>query len=177
MQLQVSDILRAQNLRSIEQESARKRYASKWEDFEAAIDAPYRTFDDFLWALVFIKMKYRSDDNKSLNGTFEFMYKRKLLKKGANTFEFIESYIGHFKAVTQGDLGTTNEQKVMYQNLNHILIETFGSIYVAPLMHYRACFGDENILEFLIKLDNLCSAYWLLAGSSLCSPHDPGSPR
>lgn len=164
MQLQVSDILRAQNLRAIENEATRKNCASKWEDFESAIDAPYRAFDDFLWALVFIKMKYRSDDNKSLKGAFDFMYKRDDIQKGVRTFDFIGTYIDHFKVVTTKGLGSTEGQKTMFQSLNHILTETFGSMYVAPLMHFRDCFGEAHILEFFIKLDNLCSAYWLLAG-------------
>lgn len=164
VQLQVSDILRAQNLRSIEQEAIRKRYAIRWEKFGSSIDEPHETFDDFLWALVFIKMKYRSDDNKSLTGAFDFMYKRNYIQKGEITFEFIGKYIDHFEAVTKKDLGDNAQEKIMFLNLNHILIQTFGSMYVAPLMHYRECFGEYCILEFLIKLDNLCSAYWLLAG-------------
>jgi uncharacterized protein with ParB-like and HNH nuclease domain len=72
LQLQVSDILRAQNLRVIENSELRKLYANKWSEFENAISAPYRNFDDFLWALVFIIMKYRSDDNKSLTKAFDW---------------------------------------------------------------------------------------------------------
>jgi len=29
-------------------------------------------------------------------------------------------------------------------------------------MHYRECFGDEQIVEFMVKLDNLFSISWLL---------------
>lgn len=161
LQLQVSDILRAQNLRVIDNDELRKLYASKWSDFENAISAPYRGFDDFLWALVFIKMKYRSDDNKSLTKGFEFMFKRNLLAKGTDTLDFVGKYIDHYEAITNGSI-VTRESLNLFGNLNFILSSVFGSQYLTPLMHYRECFGENRIIEFMIKLDNLYTISWLL---------------
>jgi uncharacterized protein with ParB-like and HNH nuclease domain len=168
LQLQVSDILRAQNLRVIEDEKHRKEYAKLWEIYESSIDAPYKSFDEFLWALVFIKMKYRSDDNLSLTKAFNYMYDRKLIKKGSDTFEFVGRYIKHFEIITSNNF-LSDETGAFFSNLNYILTSTFGSTYIAPLMHYRECFGDYKIVEFIVKLDNLCSASWLLGHKGLQS--------
>ena len=161
LQLQVSDILRAQNLRVIENPELRKLYANKWSDFENAISAPYRNFDDFLWALVFIKMKYRSDDNKSLTKAFEFMFKRGMISKGTDTLDYVGKYIKHFEAITNGSI-STRESLNLFGNINFILASVFGSQYLTPLMHYRECFGVSKIVEFMIKIDNLFSIGWLL---------------
>lgn len=161
LQLQVSDILRAQNLRVIENPELRKLYAIKWGDFENSISAPFRGFDDFLWSLVFIKMKYRSDDNKSLTKAFEFMFKRNLLNKGTETLDYVGKYIKHYESITNGSI-TNRESLNLFSNLNFILSSVFGSQYLTPLMHYRECFGDTQIIEFMIRLDNLFSIGWLL---------------
>lgn len=161
LQLQVSDILRAQNLRVIDNEHLRKHYAAKWSDFENAITAPYKSFDDFLWALVFIRMKYRSDDNKSLTKAFDFMFKRNMISKGPETLDFVGKYVEHFEAITNGSI-TTRESQYLFGNLNFILASVFGSQYITPMMHFRECFGDTRIIEFLIKIDNLLSVGWLI---------------
>lgn len=161
LQLQVSDILRAQNLRVIENDELRKLYATKWLDFENSISAPYKGFDDFLWALVFIKMKYRSDDNKSLTKAFEFMFKRNMISKGTDTLDFVGKYIKHYEAITNGSI-SNRESLNLFGNLNFILSSVFGSQYLTTLMHYRECFGDNKIIEFMIKIDNLFSVSWLL---------------
>lgn len=161
LQLQVSDILRAQNLRVIENSELRKIYALKWSDFENSISAPYKGFDDFLWSLVFIKMKYRSDDNKSLTKAFEFMFKRNMLNKGTDTLDYVGKYLKHFESITNGSI-TNRESFSLFGNLNFILSSVYGSQYLTPLMHYRECFGDKQIIEFLIKIDNLFSIGWLL---------------
>ena len=161
LQLQVSDILRAQNLRVIENPELRKLYAIKWSDFENSISAPFRGFDDFLWSLVFIKMKYRSDENKSLTKAFEFMFKRNLLNKGTETLDYVGKYIKHYESITNGSI-TNRESFNLFGNLNFILSSVFGSQYLTPLMHYRECFGDVQIIEFMIRLDNLFSIGWLL---------------
>lgn len=161
LQLQVSDILRAQNLRVIENPELRKIYAVKWSDFENSISAPYKGFDDFLWSLVFIKMKYRSDDNKSLTKAFEFMFKRNMLTKGTDTLDYVGKYLKHYESITNGSI-TNRESLSLFGNLNFILSSVYGSQYLTPLMHYRECFGDKQIIEFLIKIDNLFSIGWLL---------------
>jgi hypothetical protein len=167
LQLQASDILRAQNLRHIKDGNIRKEYANKWERYESLIDDPYNSFDEFLWAIIFIVMKYRSDDNQSLNKAFEFMYGRGMLEKGEGTFEIIGRYAKHLQEITSNEI--SNENGNFFVNLNYILGKTYGNTYITPLMHYRECFGDTGICSFLIKLDNLCSIYWLTGRRNLQS--------
>lgn len=167
LQLQASDILRAQNLRHIKDSDIRKEFANKWEKYESLIDDPYNSFDEFLWAIVFIVMKYRSDDNQSLNKAFEFMYGRGMLERGEGTFEIIGRYAKHLQEITSSD--ASSETGNFFVNLNYILTKTYGNAYVTPLMHYRECFGEYGMCDFLIKLDNLCSIYWLTGRRNLQS--------
>lgn len=161
LQLQVSDIFRAQNLRVIADDSARTEYAKRWAEFETSIASPFRDFDDFLWSLVFIKMKYRSDDNKTLTRAFEYMGKRGQLRTGPDTFDFVGKYVSHFEAVTNGSIAPSPSQ-LLFSNLNFILTSVFGNQYMMPLMHYRECFGEVGIVDFMVKMDNLLSASWLM---------------
>lgn len=166
LKLQVSDILRAQNLRVIEDTRRRKDYAKRWGDYENSIDLPYRSFDDFLWAVVFMRMKYRSDDNKSLNTAFNFMYNRGLISRGSDTFDHIGKYVEHYRSIFENGIHG-QATGYFFTNLTFILTSTFGNTYAAPLMHFRECFGEYRVIEFLIKLDNLFSASWLLGKRNL----------
>lgn len=168
LQLQASDIIRAQNLRNIQEASTRKKYAKYWEEYESSIDEPYQSFDEFLWAIVSIKMKYRSDDNKSISKAFEFMYDRKIMERGEKTFDMIGQYINHLQALND-PMFCRNESGNFFANLHRILTATYGNAYATPILHYRECFGNYRICDCLIKIDNLCSVYWLTGKRSLQS--------
>lgn len=170
LQLQSSDILRAQNLRVINDDKLKKKYASSWEEYENSINSPYKSFDEFLWAMVYIKMKYRSDDNQSLTRAFDFMYsKQGMLEKGSSTFDFIGRYVKHLEVINSNNFQEQAGSGNSFSNINYILTATFSNIYMAPLMHYRECFGEHGIVEFMIKIDNLFSAYWLLDNRNIQS--------
>jgi hypothetical protein len=167
LQLQSSDILRAQNLRVIKDEDSRKKYAAKWDDYQSAIESPYNSFDEFLWAMASILVKYRDGANQgNISKAFNFIYEKKLLAKGAPTFDFMGKYVQHLDAVFNSNY-QAEEAGCLYENLNYILFNTFGSQYLVVLMHYRECFGEANILEFLLKIDNLFSAAWLTVSFNL----------
>lgn len=168
LQLQVSDILRAQNLRVIKDDIERKAFAKKWNEYENRIDIPLKSFDEFLWMIVFIKMKYRSDDNKSLTKAFDFMYRRKLMEPGVDTFNLIGKYIGHFEEITNENI-IDKDTGFFFSNLIYIMTTTVGNTFLPALLHYKESFGTYRIMEFLIKLDNLCSTYWLLGKRNLQS--------
>lgn len=106
-------------------------------------------------------MKYRSDDNLNLTKAFNFMYNRNYINKGSQTFDLVEKYVSHYNAITNEEIELPNTDK-LFSNLILILNSVFGNQYLAPLMHYRECFEDYRILDFLIKLDNLLSAMWLI---------------
>ena len=161
LQLQISDILRAQNLGEINDDQIRREYAEKWSDLENSISVPFNHFDDFLWNLVFIKMKYRSDDNKTLSLAFNHLYKREELIKGADTIDFVSSYVEHYKAITNGEF-IDKDTSCLFANLNFILTTVFGSQYMSPMMLYRERFGEYRFVEYFIKLDNLLSITWLM---------------
>lgn len=167
LQLQSSDILRAQNLRVIKDEDTRKKYAGKWDEYQSAIESPYKTFDEFLWAMSSILVKYRDGANHgNITRAFNFIYEKKLLAKGAPTFDFMGKYVHHLDAVFNSNY-QAEDAGCLYENLNYILSNTFGNQYIVVLMHYRECFGEANILEFLIKIDNLFSAAWLTVSFNL----------
>lgn len=167
LQLQSSDILRAQNLRVIKDEETRKKYAGKWDEYQSAIESPYKNFDEFLWAMSSILVKYRDGANHgNITRAFNFIYEKKLLSKGAPTFDFMGKYVQHLDAVYNSNY-QAEEAGCLYENLNYILSNTFGNQYIVVLMHYRECFGEANILEFLIKIDNLFSAAWLTVSFNL----------
>lgn len=168
LQLQSSDILRAQNLRAIEDnEALRKKYAAKWDEYQNVIELTYKSFDEFLWAMASVLVKYRDGANQgNISKAFNFIYEKKLLTKGAATFEFMGRYVQHLDAVFHSNY-QAEEAGCLYENLNYILFNTFGSQYIVVLMHYRECFGEVNILEFLIKIDNLFSAAWLTVSFNL----------
>ncbi len=168
LQLQSSDILRAQNLRHIKDDNTRKKMAQKWEEYESVVDSPYNSFDEFLWSIVFIKMKYRSDDNQSIIKAFDFMYGRNMFKRGVETFSLIGNYIGHLQGIMSDDF-CKDYVGQFFVNLNLILAQTFGNTYLYPLMHYRECFGDYKIYDFMIRIDQLCSVYWLTGNRNLQS--------
>ena len=96
------------------------------------------------------------------------MYEKGLLEQGSPTFDFIGKYVNHLEVLTSSGF-QTEEVGNFFSNLNYILSNTFGSAYVSPLMQYRECFGEYRILEFLIKIDNLLSAYWLIENRNMQS--------
>ena len=165
VQLQNGDILRAQNLRVIESEKLRKEYAQKWSEYENKISAPFNNFDDFLNTIIFIRMKYRSDDNASIIKAFEFLYKRSNDKggfdKGIDVIDTVGRYANHFEAIANASVKTPNTG-TFFSNLSFILTSTFGNQYLSIMMHYRECFGDYKIDDLLVKVDNLLSSTWLM---------------
>lgn len=91
-----------------------------------------------------------------------------MLTRGEGTFEIIGRYAKHLQAITSNDI-CYNEVGNFFVNLNYILTKTYGNAYVAPLMHYRECFKEFRMYDFLIKLDNLCSVYWLMGKGNIQS--------
>lgn len=165
VQLQNGDILRAQNLREIESETLRKKYAQKWSDYENKIDIPFNNFDDFLWTLIMIKMKYRGKENTTIQKGFDYLYKKGKdkggLEKGIDVIDTVGRYANHFEAIINGTVKTP-DTGTFFSNLNFILTSTFGNQYLSIMMHYRECFGDYKIDDLLVKVDNLLSSTWLM---------------
>lgn len=166
VKLQMSDILRAQNLRLIKDKSIREMYAEDWDKYINTVSKPYSSFDDFLYHIVYIIMKYSSDDNENLKKSFDFLHNKKILNKGSDTFELIEKYVKHYDEIINKklDLGMDT---VIFNNIVYILNSTFVSQYLMPLLQYKEFFGTNGICRYLIKLENLMTMNWLLGKRSI----------
>lgn len=161
IQLRVSDILRAQHLRVIDDPVTQRIYAEKWTRFEDVITEPFRNFDEFLWVFIRMMMKYNSSDNKTILAGFKYMEKRGFFKAGMETIDCIEDYVNHYEALTNHSLDTPKYGH-FFSNLNRILIHTFGYQHFSILMQYLERFGNHRMVELLVKVDNLLTAAWLV---------------
>ena len=162
VKLEAGDILRAQNLRGIKDENKKLQLAAKWDEYASVVtDGIYKSFDEFLWVVVNVVMKYSSEANKSLGKAFDFMDKQGSLVKGVSTIEFIGKYVQHLVSIVEKDF-QHKEAGMLYENLNYIMSNTYGNQHLTLLMYYRECFGEIGLLDFLIKIDNLFSVLWLL---------------
>ena len=164
--LSTSDILRAKNLGVIDDENMRKKCAIRWEDYQSEVERFFNSFDEFLWALVYILIKYRGEVNLSLPKAFDSIYRTGQLHPGKSTVDFIGHYVEHLNALTAGSFGT-KEAGCLFLNLNTILTETYGHKFRILLLYYRECFGENQLLEFMVKIDNLYSVSWLVGNRNV----------
>lgn len=157
LKLTASDILRAQSLRVITNDSKRNKYAERWNTFEKRI-SKYLDYDldDFLWVIVQITMQYRSDDNKSIRAAFEFMDAKNKLAKGAATIDEIDKYITHMEFIF------SYKNNMTFYNLVRIVSKTGKRQFFIPILYFLELFGDHLLVDFVVKLDNLFSCMWIL---------------
>jgi len=168
VQLRAGDILRAQNLRRVEDEDKRRDLARAWDAQVDGIRSPLKSFDELLKYLVFAKVRFTSDKTRTLNAGFEYLFDRGTISRGEGFFRIVGRYANHFAHVSDSrKLDIPAEDQTDFENIFFILSETFGSQFLMPLLHYRERFGDYGIFEFLIKLDNLVSMAWLLGRRTL----------
>jgi len=167
--LRNSDILKSLNLGELQTEAEKAKYAKLWEDAENEMGDD---FDRFLNHLRTILVKERA--RLTLLREFEDkIYEPKekdkitrqrkpvLLKKGKETFEFIERYLKHYNGI----FGTQHNNQIgNFQFDNLIKVMSTGlpaTDWVPPLMLYFDKFKYNHLLEFLIKLDIKFSADWI----------------
>ena len=174
VKLTEADILRAQNLRMVADKYARERYAKEWDSYESFKPEllPSYSFNGLLSDLMFIKLQAR--DGKvvsSMRSAYDWMSKREpthkaYLPKGEPVFHYIADYFKHLQDITNLHLQVPDVKKHLFKHI-FSLMNAFGKVsqtYIMVLLHFKATFGDEYILEFLLKLENLCSMNWLLGG-------------
>ena len=162
VQLRAADILRAQNLRNVDDDKRRRDLARQWNGYADAVRDPLDSFDELLMYTALSKIKFTSDKTKTLNHAFEYLVERGDVTRGEGFFELVGRHVRHFKDVSTTSLQIPTEQETDFRNLYFILSETVGSPFVMPLLHYRSVFGDHSILDFLVRLDNLITMAWLL---------------
>lgn len=168
VQLSSGDILRAQNLRVIEDEVSRQELAKMWDSCVDSIQPPLKTFDELLKFIALAKIRFTSDKTRNLKSAFDYLIDKGELTPGKSFFLLVKRYSEHFSALADPrKLDIDESEKTDFENIFFILSQTFGGQFVMPLMHYRERFKDHKILEFLIKLDNLTSMAWLLGRRTL----------
>ncbi len=167
--LRNSDILKSMNLGALENQSDKLKYAKLWEKAEGELG---EDFDRFLSHIRTILVKEKA----RLNLLQEFedkIYNPKekdkktgekkpiLLTKGIETFNIIEKYLEHYRAIFSfqsydevGDFRLDNLLKVMLYGLP-------STDWQPPLLRYFEKFKYENLFDFVYKLDNKLSADWI----------------
>lgn len=168
VQLRAGDILKAQNLRHIQDEAVRKELTSQWDEQVDAVCEPLDSFDELLKYIMLARIRFTSDKTRTLGAGFEYLFKRDDVTQGEGFFKLVSKYSEHFSKLSNPEtMDLPADSVTEFENLYFILSSTMGSQFLMPLMHYRERFGDGRIFDFLIKLDNLMSMAWLLGKRTL----------
>ncbi|MES2573799.1 MAG: DUF262 domain-containing HNH endonuclease family protein [Bacteroidota bacterium] len=175
VKLRNSDILKAENLKFVTDDSKRKNYAIFWEELEGELQEDFDQFLSYIRTIL-VKDKARlsllKEFEQNIYNPKEYIRESKqsipktpLLNKGKDTFEYIKSYKKHYDFIfnnTNASLGSTFE----FENLIALLQDnSIADIWIPPLLSFRESFGDTQIFNFLKKLDNKFSAD-LISGES-----------
>lgn len=168
--LRNSDILKSLNLGELDSEKDKVKYAQLWEDAESALGEDFDRFLNHVRTLL-VKEKAR------LNVLQEFedrIYEPKekdkstgkakpaLLKKGKDTFQYVERYLKHYNQLLGG--GNYDDTGGSFQFDNLIRVMSIGlpsTDWIPPLLRYFERFRFDRLSEFLTKLDNKFSADWI----------------
>ena len=168
--LRNSDILKSRNLGALNNEKEKEKYAKLWEKAEGELGDDFDRFLNHLRTIL-LKDKARMnllhefehkiynprEKNKSTNQS-----KPSLLSKGKGTFELVERYLQHYNQL----LGDSNYDQTggsfNFDNLIKVMLTGLPSTdWLPPLMRYFDRFRYEQLLEFLIQLDNQLSSDWI----------------
>lgn len=168
--LRNSDILKSLNLGELETEKEKVKYAQLWEEAESALGDDFDRFLNHVRTLL-VKEKAR------LNMLQEFedkIYdpkekdkstgkpKSALLKKGKDTFQYIERYLKHYNQLLGGGNYDETGGSFTFDNLVRVMsIGLPSTDWIPPLLRYFDRFKYDRLSEFLILLDNKFSADWI----------------
>jgi len=161
MKLRNSDILKADNLKEIDDPKIQSEWAKEWEEIEGYFE---EGFDNFLSLLRTILVKQKA--NATLLKEFEDnIYnlknsKKPLLKKGEETFEFIRRYKEYYEKLFDNFHLTKDFELCNYLTLMQKGFE--GDSWIAPLLKYYDKFKDENLIDFVKALGNKFANDWLV---------------
>lgn len=171
VKLRSSDILKADNLALVKDESKRREFAKEWEEIENYFNDD---FDNFLSQIRTILVKTKA--NLTLLKEFEeniynpksfdrstkiFTPEKPLINKGADTFKFIKKYYDNYIELFDKD-NYSFDLSFKYKNLLTVMEKGLEADYwVSPILRYYEKFKDVKIIEFLELLDNKFSADWI----------------
>ncbi len=114
VKLRNSDILKAENLKAINDKVERKKYAKFWEELEGELDEDFDKFLSYIRTIL-VKEKARLSLLKEFEDniyypkeykieTKKYINKPVLLNKGKDTFKLIEKYKKHNDKIFGGFL-------------------------------------------------------------------------
>jgi uncharacterized protein with ParB-like and HNH nuclease domain len=172
IKLRNSDILKAENLRLIADNSKRMFWAKTWEEIERYFA---EDFDNFLSHLRSILVKQKAavsllkefEDNIYNPKSYDRITKTytklpSLLKKGEDTFKYIESYYKHYQQLFEEEnYNLTNS----FEFYNYLVLMQKGfeaDLWIAPLLRYYDKFKTVGLVNFIKLLDNKFANDWLI---------------
>lgn len=172
IKLRNSDILKADNLGKIMDNTKRLECAKKWEDTESYFA---EDFDAFLSHLRTILVKQKAavsllkefEDNIYNPTSYDRTSKTKsklsaLLKKGEDTFKFVEKYKKHYEQLFDNENYSLTGSFELH-NFLHIMKKGFESdFWVAPLLRFYDKFKTDKLIDFVKALDNKFANDWLV---------------
>lgn len=175
VKLRNSDILKADNLGKIKDNTKRMDWAKKWEETETYFG---EDFDAFLSHLRTILVKQKAavsllkefEDNIYIPKIFDRNTKTytnlpPLLEKGESTFSFIDKYKKHYEQLFDNDNHNLTNSFELYNYL-HLLQKGFeADFWIAPLLRYYEKFKSDRLMDFVKALDNKFANDWLIGYS------------
>lgn len=175
IKLRNSDILKAMNLGEVRDDKKRLEYAKKWEETESYFA---EDFDAFLSHLRSILVKQKAavsllkefEDNIYEPKIFDRNTKTytsliPLLKKGEDTFIFIEKYKKTYEQLFDFDNYNLANSFELYNYLTLMKTGFEADYWMAPLLRYYDKFKTNKLLDFVKALDNKFANDWLLGYS------------
>jgi len=165
IKLRNSDILKAENLKYVDK-SNREKYAKEWEEIENYFEDDFDVFLSHLRTIL-VKEKARKNLLDEFEENIYFSKGSKkgnipLLKQGEDTFKFIKKYKKYYDEIfNQDHFNTFGDYK--FDNLISIMKNVLpADLWVPPLLRYYDKFGNQEVVEFLEKLDNKFSHDWII---------------
>ena len=171
IKLRNSDILKAENLKNVEPESDRVILAKSWEKIEEYFG---EDFDSFLSHLRTILVKNKASYNllkeyeeniykprtyDRTNKTYHFT--SPLLRKGKDTFKFIEKYFKHYKDLFDIDSEILKNNLPLKNKLRLMRSGFEADFWIPPLLAFYNKHSETSLLDFVNLLDNKFSSDWI----------------
>jgi len=172
IKLRNSDILKADNLGKIKDNTKRLECAKKWEDTESYFT---EDFDAFLSHLRTILVKQKAavsllkefEENIYNPTGYDRTNKTKtqlpaLLNKGEDTFKYVDKYKKHYEQLFDNENYNLTKSFELYNYL-HLMKKGFeADFWVAPLLRFHDKFKNDELIKFVKALDNKFANDWLV---------------
>lgn len=171
IKLRNSDILKAENLRALDNENDRVKYAKEWEVIENYFEEDFDVFLSHLRTML-VKEKARlnllDEFEKNIYHPKSFDKENKVYKKlkpklnkGRETFEFIISHKNNYIDIFETD-HFDKYTSYKFDNLITVMKATLpADLWIPPVLKYYEKYQYSELFEFLQKLDNKFSYDWI----------------